>query len=141
MFIVTRHSMNKRYGSGFTLVELLIAIAIVSILLSIAVVSYNSFIMQSRRIDASHLLMLNAHRLQRCFTLEGAYNGSCITRNESKDGHYTLSSDSQFTANTFNLIAEPAVGSSQQKDSGCRTFSYDHTGRRTATGNNADSCW
>jgi Tfp pilus assembly protein PilE len=106
-----------------------------------AVAGYEYFILQSRRIDASHLLMLNAHRLQRCFTLEGAYNGSCVTRQDSKGGYYTLSPDSQFTANTFNLIAVPAVGSSQEKDSGCRTFMYDHTGRRTATGIDADKCW
>lgn len=133
--------MKNRHCSGFTLVELVIAVAIASILMTMAVASYSNFIVQSRRVDANHLLMLNAHRLQRCFTLEGVYNGRCVTRQDSEDGHYTLSPDTEFTTNTFNLVAEPAVGSSQDADVGCRTFSYDHTGRRTATGNDTDSCW
>ena len=141
MFRISRRAVNNKHSSGFTLIELLIAIAIVSVLLSMAIPSYTDYITQSRRGDAKHLLMLNAQRLQRCFTLEGVYNGSCVTRQDSKGGYYTLSPTSQFTANTFNLIAEPVLGSSQAKDSGCKTFLYDHTGRRTATGIIAEKCW
>jgi type IV pilus assembly protein PilE len=141
MFKISRRAVNNKHRSGFTLIELLIATAIFSILIGMALPSYTNFIKQSRRDDARHLLMLNAQRLQRCFTLEGVYNGSCVTRQDSKGGYYTLSATSQFTANTFNLIAEPVVGSSQENDSGCKTFLYDHTGRRTATGIDAKKCW
>jgi len=133
--------MKNTHNSGFTLVEIVVAVAIFSILLTMAITSYASFNVQSRRVDASHLLLLNAHRLQRCFTLEGVYNGSCVTRNESESGYYTLSASSQFTTSTFNLIAVPSAGSSQENDSGCTSFSYDHTGRKSATGSDADSCW
>ena len=133
--------MNNKHSSGFTLIELLIAIAIISILVAMAVPGYTKYVKQSRRDDAKHLLMLNAQRLQRCFTLEGVYNGNCLTRQNSKGGYYALSKSSQFTTNTFNLTAVPVIGSSQETDGDCQTFSYDHTGRRTATGNDYDTCW
>lgn len=136
--------MNRYYKAGFTLIELIIVIAIVSILVTIAVPSYTEFVKQSRRDDGRHLLMLNAQRLQRCFTLEGVYNGSCITRTDSEENYYTLSASSQITAASFNLIVQPVAGSSQATDNDCATFRYDNTGSRGAldsTGAETDQCW
>ena len=112
---------------------------VLALLMSIAVPGFQDFIRQSRRDDGRHLLLLNAHRLQRCFTLEGVYNGSCVTRSDSKEGYYTLSST--ITATTFTLTALPVAGSSQAKDSNCQSFVYDQTGRRTATGADPGTCW
>ena len=133
--------MNYKYQIGTTLMELLLVVSIIGILASIAIPGFQSFIMQSRRDDAHHLIMLNAQRLQRCFTLEGLYTGSCGTRSESERGYYKLSDDSQITENTFTLIVSPVDGTSQKNDSNCQAFMYEHTGKRSAIGADPTSCW
>lgn len=131
--------MNKQNHSGFTIIELAVALAIVSILATLAIPSYQDYWNRVRRDDATHLLMLNAQRLQRCFTLEGVYNGSCITRPLSDEGYYALSIEA--TTNTFEITARAVAGTTQAKDTGCLSFVYDHTGRRSATGSESDLCW
>ena len=133
--------MNNKYQTGITLIELLLVVGIIGILASIAIPGFQSFFMQSRREDAHHLIMLNAQRLQRCFTLEGVYNGSCGTRSKSEQGYYELSGDSQITENTFTLVVTPVEGTSQVNDSNCREFMYEHTGKRSAIGVDPASCW
>ena len=131
--------MNKINNHGFTLIEILVVILIFSVLTSIAVPNYQQFVQRARRDDAQHLLLLNAQRLQRCFTLEGVYNGSCVTRPLSKNGYYSLSAT--LTRDTFELSAIPVDGRSQDSDEACSSFTYDHTGWRTATGTATDECW
>jgi len=133
--------VNRRRAPGFSLIELIITMAIVATLLSVAIPGYTALIERSRRDDARHLLMVNAQRLQRCFTLEGAYDTHCVTRPLSKGGFYALSATSRIDATTFTLVAEPRAGTSQQSDATCRTFTYDHTGRREATGASPSECW
>jgi len=133
--------VNGRQAPGFSLIELVITMAIVATLLSIAIPGYTALIERSRREDARHLLMVNAQRLQRCFTLEGAYDTNCVTRPLSRGGFYTLSPASRIDATTFALVAEPRAGTSQRSDAACRTFTYDHTGRRGATGTSPSECW
>ncbi len=128
-----------RRHHGYTLLELLLAVSIVSILATISIASYQGYMQVVRRDDARHLLLLNAHRLQRCFTLEGVYNGTCATRTLSEEGYYTLNITA--TSKTFLLTALPVAGNSQENDAGCRSFVYDQTGHRAATGTDAEGCW
>ena len=123
-----------------TLVELIVAIAILGILASIALPSYTAFLTRVNRQDAVHLLVLNAQRLQRCFTLEGRYDGSCWLREASEDGHYELV-DPALGAATYSLRAVPVAGGRQAGDAECGTLTYDHTGLRGATGSLGARCW
>ena len=134
--------MKPAYQYGVTLIELLIVIVIIAILASIALPGYQGYTIKSRRDDARQLIMLNAQRLQRCFTLEGVYNGSCSLRSNSENGYYTVTSDTDdITTNTFKLIASPVTGMSQENDSECMALTYENTGKRSATGTDPNSCW
>ncbi len=60
--------------AGFTLVEVVITVAIVGILAAIAYPSYISQIQKVRRADVQTVLMQNAQYLQRIYTQTGCYN-------------------------------------------------------------------
>jgi type IV pilus assembly protein PilE len=71
-------------GRGFSLVELMIAVAIVAILAGIAYPSYRDQIERSRRADAQTVLMQAAQFMERIYTENGCYNPdkSCSVAND-----------------------------------------------------------
>jgi len=125
-------------NQGFSLIELIVAIAIVGILVSFAVPKYTQFIEKQRRLDAHHLLLDNRSRLTRCFTFSGSYT-DCRLRTESKQKHYSLVTN--VSATTWTLTATPTPNSKQENDTDCSGFSLNNLGERSATGDAANQCW
>ncbi|MEJ2321956.1 MAG: type IV pilin protein [Gammaproteobacteria bacterium] len=65
--------MPCRSVSGFTLMELLITLSIISILILAAMSSYRPFVLESKRVDAMDALQDLAARQERYFFLNDAY--------------------------------------------------------------------
>src|ERR1700674_4466304 len=67
---------HKPASAGFTLLELMITVAVVSILATIAATSYQSQIQKSRRTDARSALLDLAGREEKLFSVTNAYSAT-----------------------------------------------------------------
>lgn len=130
---------------GVTLIELMVAVAIVGILAAIAYPSYQRQVQQTRRTDGKSALLEAAQRLERCYTRFNSYNaGGCDVATdlasgfESPEGWYEIG-ENGITATTFELVATPQ--DSQADDTRCGTLRLTHTGGRDADGTASDTCW
>ena len=125
--------------SGYSLIELAVALAILSILVSAAVTGYGRYAVKANRQDAISLLSHNVMRLERCFTLEGIYNGSCGLKRTSEEEYYRLDFDR--TATDYTLTAAPVPGKRQERDSDCGSFTITSAGEKTTSGTMNSQCW
>jgi type IV pilus assembly protein PilE len=142
---------DMRKQRGFSLIELMVTVAIVGILAMIAIPGYTSYVRKSRRADAKVALTSSAQQLERCYTRYNAYNnGGCLITlpypvpNGPKP-NYTIDVDPAaatpgLTAQTFALKATP-VGD-QAKDTACGTFTLTQAGVRGVSGPQGSlNCW
>jgi len=102
---------------GFTLVELMITVAIVGILASVAYPTYLQSITKSRRADAQATLFGLAQAMERFYTNNGTYEGAADTDNsptifsatsplDSADVYYNLTVESA-DVSSYRLKADP----------------------------------
>lgn len=77
---------------GFSLVELMISVAIMGILASVAYPAYNRYVIESRRVDAQRTMVEYMQSLERHFTANGTYaNGAaCGGTAPANPAMYTL---------------------------------------------------
>ena len=130
----------KKYN-GFTLIELMIVVAIIGVMSAIAFPSYNSYMNKSRRADAKVSLTKIADRQERYYLQNDTYTTDLALLKvsaTSEEGYYTLAVG-KADATGFEVTAT-AVGT-QLNDVDCKTLALDSTGSKTATGANPTKCW
>lgn len=135
---------TPRRVAGFTLIELMIAVAIVAILAAIAYPSYEEQMRKGRRAEGKAALNEVAQRLERCFTRFNAYNAagcSGVADMTSESGWYQVSA-SAMTATTYTLQAVPQRGQATS-DTRCGTLTLTHVGARGQSGTPPEGyrCW
>ncbi len=136
---------------GFTLIELMIVVAIVGILGSIALASYQAQATKSRRTDARSALLDLAGREEKLFSVTNAYTGDPTllgytgaigTSFPVGSGYYNVLVAVGAPAITYTLTATPIAGSVQANDSACTTLTLNQLGQQGSTGTGTvATCW
>ncbi len=139
----------NRNSTGFTLIELMIVVAIIGILAAIAYPNYSEYVQRSRRADAKAALMAQGQFMERYYTENMNYNGAPLDKTASPEGYYTIAFDTAPTSGTacsatensnatntaYRICATPT--GAQSSDS-CGTFSLNQKGEQTPT---TSGCW
>lgn len=119
--------------SGFTLIELMIVVAIVGILSAIAYPSYVRYVERAQISDGISGLTQAAQRMERCFTSDMTY-ANCAIANDSPEGFYSLA----ITDSDGSSFLLTATGQDGHVTAGqCNILTIDHRGQETP----ANDCW
>lgn len=132
---------------GFTLIEVLIAMAIVAILAGLAYPQYTEYTRKARRSEIAAVLVEEAQKLERFYSRAGQYSnapGPPARAHEVSTGNafYVINADRSEQA--FVLQATPVAGTLMSGDR-CGGFLIENTGRRDNVGLSGDAsvqgCW
>ncbi len=164
--MIERTHVTHGAQRGFTLVELMVTVLILSILATVAIPSYLNSVRHARRTEAKTAILDIAGREERYFNTNNAYTNiqanlgygtstGAMTNYVVGSGYYQVTVYSPATgfnpngpaSPSYEIIATPYTAA-QQKDTQCMLFTVDSTGKQTANssaaGNGTDttsSCW
>jgi len=145
--------------SGFTLIEMVITVGLVSILAALAIPNYNDYVRRSHRSEAKNAMMAVAQRLEQNYTVAGSYaatqagvainDATIVTWGfgqvpASGIARYNITfQGTQPSATTFTLVATPM---GPQATDSCGTLTLDNRNLRSAAGQNNRAtrtidCW
>lgn len=149
-------------SNGFTLIELMIVIAIIGIIAAIAYPSYKNSVNKAQRTDAKVSLLKMAGLQEKYFTQNGSYaedflklkvTVSSSTTADSDEGLYTVTVSNPSCSTTvgsvtryscFLLSATPKTGQGQVDDTDCWIMSLSQTGLKSGAkkgGGVNGACW
>ena len=144
---------NLREQKGFTLVELMVAVAIVGIIATIAIPYVQDYLRHSKRADASSALIQLSQAMQRYYTENNTYLGAAVSGNDtgipasstfaysqspfSGNPAYNLRI-SAATASTYTLSAIPT---GEQAGDVCGTLTLTSKNVRGHGASGSTECW
>mgnify|MGYP000302935539 CR=1 FL=1 len=154
--------MKKNKTQGFTLIEIVIVLAIIGILAAVAIPSYQGSIQKSRRSDAIAAVTAAAAQQERWYFQFSGYSDSVDDIGgdsgslTSPEGYYEVAVSNNVGAgscvgggsvkfNCFTVTATPVAGKTQTADTKCASFALSHTGGRVVLNSgatdNTSECW
>lgn len=138
------NSYARRPMAGFTFVELLITVAIIGVLATIAYPSYTDFVKRSNRTEGQRELLHIAGLMEQYFLDQRLYTsdltalGFSSSTVTTENGHYSIKATVSDDADIFTLTAT-AIGS-QAADTDCKTMTVSNTGAKTSSPSSS-GCW
>ncbi len=139
-----------RRAAGFTLIEIMIVVAIIAILVAIAYPSFVQSLRNSNRSDAQAALARVSINLERFYATNGTYTTNTALLGLQMVGataysdanHYvmTVTPGPAGIGASYVLTATAAAGDMQALDIGCTVLTMDSLGRRVPDPN-VSRCW
>jgi type IV pilus assembly protein PilE len=127
-------------SAGFTLIEVVIALAVIAILLALAVPGYQRYLQRADRAEAVRALLAAAACQERVRAAAGYYDtGRCLAGLDSEAWRFRFDPPADAAALAFTVIAEPLRIS---RDDACGSLSLDQAGTRSISGDGEmGDCW
>lgn len=152
---------TSRRAGGFTLIELMVVVVIATILLTIAIPTYQSQIRKTRRTEARTALLDLATREERYFSVNQAYidsqqslgygTATTFTNVSVGSGYYTVSISLTAADPTATPPKQPGYSivatatGPQANDTDCATFTVNQSGTQSSTNaassDSSSTCW
>lgn len=145
-----------RLAKGFTLIELMITLAVMAIVVAVGYPMYTDQVLKSHRVDAKSVLMQVALVQERFYVVNGNYGNAAqlgaeyanvingVDRDGDGNGDYyafAVDEDPDNNALTDDFLLTATTAGAQTGDADCATFTIDQAGARAATGADTDNCW
>lgn len=135
--------MKKQLQKGFTLIELMIVVAVIGILSAIAYPSYQNYIRKSRRAHAHAMLQAAQVAEEKWRVSNTTYTATVANLTgvsaTSEGGYYTLTIANN-TGTNYTLTATAVNGTTQANDTGCTAITITQTAGAVQYGP-SNTCW
>lgn len=132
--------------AGFTLIELMITVALLAIITAVSVSSYRQYMVRANRADGGAFLLRIAAAQERWYLDNNQYSADPVDELRvgatSEHGYYEVAINLDADpASGYIAVATPVAGGRQDSDTDCQQLGINETGLRDSTPAGIDVCW